>query len=70
VFLPAKAPKNIVNAVYAESLRALKTPRMLKALEDRAMEPVGNTPDEYRKLIQEETARKREIAARVGIRAR
>jgi hypothetical protein len=33
------------------------------------MQPVGNTPEEYRKLIQVETAKKREIAARVGIKA-
>lgn len=69
VFVPAKTPNNIVGALYAESLRALNTPRMRKGLEDRAMQPVGNTPEDYRKLIQEETARKREIAARVGIKA-
>ncbi|HYC45460.1 MAG TPA: tripartite tricarboxylate transporter substrate binding protein [Burkholderiales bacterium] len=70
VFVPAKTPKNVIDAIYAESLRALKTPKMRKTLEDRAMEPVGNTPAEYRKLIREETARKREIAARVGIKPR
>lgn len=69
VFVPAKTPTNIVNVLYNESLRALNTPRMRKALEDRAMQPVGNTPEEYRKLIQAETAKKREIAARVGIKA-
>ena len=69
VFVPAKTPKNIVNALYKESVSALKTPRMRKALEDRAMQPVGNTPEEYRKLIQVETANKRKIAERVGIKA-
>lgn len=69
VFVPAKTPKNMVNVLHAESVRALNTPRMRKALEDRAMQPVGNTPEEYRKLIQAETAKKREIAARVGIKA-
>jgi len=69
VFVPAKTPKNIVNVLYAESVRALNTPKMRKALDDRAMQPVGNTPEEYRNLIQVETAKKREIAARVGIKA-
>ena len=69
VFVPAKTPKNVVNVLYNESLRALNTPRMRKALEDRAMQPVGNTPEEYRKLIHAETLKKREIAARVGIKA-
>jgi tripartite-type tricarboxylate transporter receptor subunit TctC len=69
VFVPAKTPKSVVNALYKESLLALNTPRMRKALEDRAMQPVGNTPEEYRKLIEAETANKRQIAARVGIKA-
>jgi tripartite-type tricarboxylate transporter receptor subunit TctC len=69
VFVPAKTPKTIVNLLYAESLRALNTPKMRKALDDRAMQPVGNTPEEYRNLIQVETAKKRQIAARVGIKA-
>ena len=68
VFVPAKTPKNIVNALYKESVRALATPRMRKALEDRAMQPVGNTPEEYKKLIHVETANKRKIAERVGIK--
>jgi tripartite-type tricarboxylate transporter receptor subunit TctC len=69
VFVPAKTPKSVVSAIYTESVRALNTPRMRKALDDRAMQPVGNTPEEYRKLIQVETAKKRDIAARVGIKA-
>jgi tripartite-type tricarboxylate transporter receptor subunit TctC len=69
VFVPAKTPKNVVNVLYQESLRALNTPRMRKALEDRAMQPVGNTPEECKQLIHAETEKKREIAARVGIKA-
>ena len=69
VFVPAKTPKSVVNVLYKESLLALNTPRLRKALEDRAMQPVGNMPEEYRKLIQTESANKRQIAARVGVKA-
>jgi tripartite-type tricarboxylate transporter receptor subunit TctC len=44
-------------------------PAIRKALEEREIQPVGNTPEEFRKLIQAETAEKRQLAARLGIKA-
>ena len=69
LFVPAKTPRNIVNTVHAEAVRTLHGPVMRKALEDRAIQPVGNTPEEFRNIIQVETAKKRQLAARVGIKA-
>jgi tripartite-type tricarboxylate transporter receptor subunit TctC len=68
LFVPAKTPRNIVNAVHAEAVRALKGPAIRKSLEDRAIQPVGNTPEEFKEIIQVETAKKRQLAARVGIK--
>jgi tripartite-type tricarboxylate transporter receptor subunit TctC len=69
VFLPAKTPNEIVNLVHAEVLRTFNGPVLRKALEERAIQPVGNTPEEFRKLIQAETEEKRQLAARLGIKA-
>jgi hypothetical protein len=33
------------------------------------MDPVGNTPDEFKQHIQRETLKKRELAARIGIKS-
>jgi tripartite-type tricarboxylate transporter receptor subunit TctC len=68
LFVPAKTPRNIVNAVHAEAVRTLKGPAIRKSLEDRAIQPVGNTPEEFKEIIQVETAKKRQLAARVGIK--
>ena len=69
LFVPAKTPRNIVNIVHAEAVRTLKTPVLRKALEDRAIQPVGNTPEEFKDIIQVETIKKRQLAARIGIKA-
>ena len=68
LFLPAKTPRNIVNTVHAEVARILRGPIMRKALEDRTIQPVVNTPEEFKTLLQVETAKKRQLAARVGIK--
>ncbi|MEO8302981.1 MAG: tripartite tricarboxylate transporter substrate binding protein [Betaproteobacteria bacterium] len=68
VFVPAKTPKNIVDIVHAEAVRALNGP-MRKALEERAIHPVASTPEEFKHFIQAETAQKRQLAARLGIKA-
>ena len=69
VFVPAKTPREIVDLVHAEVVRALDGPVMRKALEERAIQPVGSTPEEFRKFIRAETAEKRQLAARLGIKA-
>ena len=69
LFVPAKTPRNIVNIVHAEAVRTLKTPVLRKALDDRAIQPVGNTPEEFKEIIQAETIKKRQLAARIGIKA-
>jgi tripartite-type tricarboxylate transporter receptor subunit TctC len=69
VFVPAKTPREIVDLVHAEVVRVLDGPVMRKALEERAIQPVGNTPEEFRKFILAETAEKRQLAARLGIKA-
>jgi len=69
VFVPAKTPKNVVDLVHAETVRALGGQTMRKALEERAIQPVGNTPEEFRAFIKVETAEKRRLAAILGIKA-
>jgi tripartite-type tricarboxylate transporter receptor subunit TctC len=69
VFVPAMTPNEVVDRVHAEVLRALNGPVMRKALEERAIQPVGNTPEEFRMTIRTETAARRQLAERLGIKA-
>ena len=69
LFAPAKTPKNIISTMHAEAVQAINTPEMRKTLEDREIQPVGNTPEEFKSHIHVETLKKRELAARIGIKA-
>jgi tripartite-type tricarboxylate transporter receptor subunit TctC len=68
VFVPAKTPQEIVGIVHAEVLRTLNGSAMRKTLDERAIQPVGNTPEEFKRLIETEAIQKRQLAARLGIK--
>jgi len=69
LFAPAKTPKKVLDVVYDESIRVLNSPDVRKQLADRSIQPVGNTPEEFRQHIEAETKKKRDLAARIGIKA-
>jgi tripartite-type tricarboxylate transporter receptor subunit TctC len=69
LFVPAKTPKNVVDALHAETIAVLNAPDVRKALNDRSINPVGNSPEAFKKEIDVETAKKRELAAKLGIKS-
>lgn len=69
LFVPAKTPRNIVDALNAETVAILKMPEVRKSLGDRSINPVGNSSEAFRNEIAVETTKKRDLAARIGIKA-
>ena len=69
LFVPAKTPKNVIDALHAETIAVLNVPEVRKALNDRSINPVGNSPEAFKKEIEVETAKKRELAAKIGIKS-
>jgi tripartite-type tricarboxylate transporter receptor subunit TctC len=51
---PAQTPKDIVSTLNAAAVKALNTPGTRQRLISLGAEPVGSTPDEFRKLIAAE----------------
>jgi tripartite-type tricarboxylate transporter receptor subunit TctC len=64
---PAKTPKPIVDKLYAETVAALNAPELRKAFDDRVIQPVGNTPQEFAQFIQTETAQWKQLVAKAGL---
>lgn len=69
LFAPAKTPPEIVAKVHAQAVEALREPAVRKAMEEREMYPVGNTPEQFKAGLRSETDKKRELAMRIGIKA-
>jgi tripartite-type tricarboxylate transporter receptor subunit TctC len=51
VFGPPKMPKPLLTRIHAEFIKALKEPEMQKAIFNQGAQPVGNSPEEFRKYL-------------------
>jgi len=65
---PAKTPKPVVDKIHADVVAALNAPDLRKSFEDKDIIPGGNSPDAFGQFIQNEVAKWRDLAAKVGIK--
>ena len=69
VLAPAATPRDIVAKLADAIARAARAPDTSQRLQDLGAEPVGNTPEEFGKLLREEVARWAEVVKVSGARA-
>jgi tripartite-type tricarboxylate transporter receptor subunit TctC len=69
ILAPANTPRPIVDRLYQETVKALKMPDVIDRLATRGgNELVGNTPDEFAKLIRSEIALYAKVIKEANIR--
>jgi tripartite-type tricarboxylate transporter receptor subunit TctC len=66
---PARTPRAIVDRLQQEVSLALKTPRLRDCLLTGGFEPVGDTPDEFRKFLYAELERCAQIVRSAKIQS-
>ena len=66
---PAKTPRPIVARLNAEMVKAAHSPEMKSVLQHEGAEPVGNSPEEFEKIIKSETAKWAKVIQAAGIKA-
>jgi len=66
---PAAMPREIVKVLGDATVRAARSPDLRQKLVDQGAEPVGNTPEEFSKLLREEVARWAEVVKISGAKA-
>jgi tripartite-type tricarboxylate transporter receptor subunit TctC len=66
---PAATPREIVRALNEATVRAARAPEVKQKLVDQGADPVGNTPEEFSKLLREEVARWAEVVKISGAKA-
>jgi tripartite-type tricarboxylate transporter receptor subunit TctC len=67
MFAPAKTPQAIVARLNAEVQAALKTPPVRERLQTLQLEPVGNSPAEFKAFIDEQVKRFAEMVKLAGV---
>lgn len=57
VLAPVATPRDIVNSLATAIAKVIRSPEMRQRLIDQGAEPVGNTPEQFSKLMHEEVTR-------------
>jgi tripartite-type tricarboxylate transporter receptor subunit TctC len=68
LFLPAKTPREIVDRLNRETLKALQTPRLRERLAQLGLDPMVMTPQEFDAYVREEIALNAALVGTLGIR--
>ncbi|MGE5525403.1 MAG: tripartite tricarboxylate transporter substrate binding protein [Rhodospirillaceae bacterium] len=68
VLAPARTPVTIVDKLAREISTVLRAPDVAQTFNDRGIEPVGNTPAEFRAFIESETKRWLKVAQDAGVK--
>ena len=66
---PANLPRHVVKTLNDATVRAARSPELRQKLADQGAEAVGNSPEEFGKLLREEVAKWAEIVRVSGAKA-
>jgi tripartite-type tricarboxylate transporter receptor subunit TctC len=65
---PAGTPKDVLDKLHGETVKALATPEVRKKFDELGLEPVGNTPIELTAVIRKETPEWAKLIKDAGIK--
>jgi len=67
VFAPAKTPQAVVDKLHAAIVKALQNPDIKELLSKQAMQPVGNTPQEFGAFLAKDIAMWKDVATAANV---
>lgn len=67
MFVPAKTPRNVVNRLYQETVKALQANEVRERLAKLGTEPMPLSPEQFDKLIREELVANAALVKAAGI---
>jgi tripartite-type tricarboxylate transporter receptor subunit TctC len=65
---PRGTPQDVIDKLYAETVKALALPELRRKFDELGLEPVGNTPAEFDAVIRKETPEWAKVIRDAGIR--
>ena len=65
---PAGTPKDVLDKLHIETVKALAMPEVRKKFDELGLEPVGNTPAEFSDVIRKETPEWAKLIKDAGIK--
>jgi tripartite-type tricarboxylate transporter receptor subunit TctC len=68
IMVPARTPRAVIDRLNAAAMEALADPAVLAKLAEQGTEPLGSTPDEYGRILRDETVRWGRVIAENGVK--
>ena len=68
LFLPAKTPREIVDKLHRETLKALQEPKVRDKLAKLGVDPMVMTPTEFDALVAKEIAINAALVKAIGLK--
>ena len=68
ILAPANTPRPIVDKLNRTIVGALKTPEIEKFLAEQGLEPAGNSPEEFSKLMHADIEKWKRVTQEAGIK--
>ena len=69
MFLPAKTPREIVEKLHGETLKALQSAQVREKLAALGIDPMAMTPAEFSAHVQKEIATNAALVKAAGLKA-
>jgi tripartite-type tricarboxylate transporter receptor subunit TctC len=70
VLAPAGTPRDIVDRLNAEIVKALRTADIRARFAEQGAEPVGNTPEQFQEFLKADLAKWTQVIKAAGVRAK
>jgi tripartite-type tricarboxylate transporter receptor subunit TctC len=68
LFYPAGTPQAIVAKLHGEAVRILRLPEVKAQFENQGFDPIGSTPEEFRKFIRDEMEKYARVTKAAGVK--
>ena len=68
IFLPARAPQALVDAVHREYARALRSQKVQEFMAQQTMDTVGSTPAEFSEFLKGQRAAAAQVFKTLGLK--
>ena len=68
LFVPAKTPRDIVDRLHRETVKALQAPKVRERLAALGVDPMAMTPNEFDAYVEKEIALNAALVQKAGIK--
>lgn len=67
IYAPADTPKDRIDRLHAAAVNALKTPQLMRVIEDSGLKLIASTPAQFRTYLENDLEHQRRVVKLIGL---